>query len=64
MRAVMSMVSTLTRVTRRSSAIRCNAASPYCTRGLATDLCRETYPPTLTLAGGLRVACHHLDHRQ
>ena len=27
----MSMVSTLTRIKRRSNAIRCNAASPYCT---------------------------------
>jgi peptide/nickel transport system ATP-binding protein len=27
---------------------------------LATDLCHQTYPPTLTLAGGLRVACHHV----
>ena len=29
---------------------------------LATDVCRQTYPPTVTLAGGLRVACHHVDH--
>ncbi len=29
---------------------------------LATDVCRQSYPPTVTLAGGLRVACHHVDH--
>jgi peptide/nickel transport system ATP-binding protein len=29
---------------------------------LATDVCRQTYPPTVTLAGELRVACHHVDH--
>ncbi|WP_372717313.1 dipeptide ABC transporter ATP-binding protein [Immundisolibacter sp.] len=34
---------------------------PRC--ALATEICRQDYPPTVTLADGLRVACHHVQDR-